>query len=136
MAEKNPGAVFDYSKVGRQWQDQFAETADQVSKIIVMAERPLRRQKADESDEAYDEYVQGIYDQKEHMGEAIRAQGKIQANLMAQVLVSVPREWLLPDAPEVIDWCNPDNLDLIQVSHYADLLELVRSGEAMKKAKK
>jgi len=136
MADKKPAAVFDYSRVGRQWQDQFAATADKVSRIIVMAERPLRRQKAEETDEAYDEYVQGFYDLKEHMGEDIRAQGKVQADLMAQVLVSVPREWLLPDAPEVIDWCNPDNLDLIQVSYYADMLEQVRSGEAMKKAKK
>jgi len=135
MAEKKSSVTFDFSKVNRQWQDQFAETADKVSQIIVMADRPLRRQRPGEDDQVYDDYVQSVYDAKEHMGAAIREQGKIQACLMAQVLKAVPREWLLADAPEIIDWSNPENLDYIQVAYYADILEQVRSGEAMKKAK-
>ncbi len=135
MENKVLSATFDYSKVGRKWQDQFAETADKVSQIIIMAERPLRRQRPGEKDQAYDDYVQELYDRKARMGAEIREQGSVQASLMAQVLKDVPREWLLAGAPETIDWSNPDNFDYIQVAYYADMLEQVRSGEAMKQAK-
>lgn len=128
-------ATFDYSKVGRTWQNKFAETADNVAQIIVMADRPLRRQRPDEGNQEYDDYVDTFYEKKKRMGAEIRQQAEIQAAMVADVLRDVPREWLLPDAPESIDWSKPDNLDYIQAPYYAEILEQVRSGEAMKKAK-
>ena len=136
MASKGkPEPIFDFSKVGRVWQERFAESAEVVSRLLVNSERPLRRQKPDEDDEDYDEFVQSFYDKKERVGEQIREQGRIQADLICDVLVSVPREWLLPDAPESIDWSKPASLDLVQVDHYLQILEMVRSGEARRKAK-
>lgn len=127
--------VFDFTKVGREWQEKFTNSTVLVSKLLVTAERPLRRQKPDEDDEEYDEYVQTFYDNKEQIGELIREQGRVQADLVCDVLVNVPHEWLLPDAPEAIDWADPTSLDYVQVDHYLAILEMVRSGEARKQAK-
>lgn len=132
---KKPQAKFDFSKVGRKWQEQFAESAERVSKIIVNADRPLRRKRDDEDDQDYDDYVQAYYDAKENMAPAIRKEGDFQANLVAEVLVDVPSEWLLPDAPAHIDWSKSENMDYIQAAYYADILEQVRGGEAMKRSK-
>lgn len=137
MAKTTPRlhATFDFSKVGRKWQDQFAESADIVTRIIVNAERPVRRKRDDEDDQDYDDYVQAFYDNKELIGAQIREQAVFQAKLIVDVLIDVPREWLLPDAPEKIDWSNVDSLDYIQASYYGEIIEQVRSGSAMKKAK-
>lgn len=133
--EKKLKPVFDFTKVGREWQDKFADSAERVSRLLVNAERPLRRQKADEDNEEYDDYVQAFYDAKEQSGAQLREEGSKQADLVCDVLVDVPREWLLPNAPEPIDWSNPDSLDLIQVDHYIEILDMVRTGEARKQAK-
>jgi len=98
-------------------------------------ERPLRRKRIDEDDQAYDDYVQAFYDTRRDSAKMIREQGDIQSNLISVVLVDVPREWLLADAPEKIDWSKPESLDYIQVNHYLDILEQVRNGEARKLAK-
>lgn len=133
--EKKLKPVFDFTKVGREWQERFADSAEIVSRLLITADRPLRRQKADEDAEDYDEYVQGFYDSKELIGKQLREEGNKQANLVCDVLVNVPREWLLPNAPEQIDWSNPASLDLIQVDHYLEILDMVRTGEARKQAK-
>lgn len=126
---------FNFSKANRKWQDQFAEAAEVVARVMSDAERPLRRKRDDEDAQDYDDYVQAFYDTRRDSAKVIREQGVIQANLVADVLVDVPREWLLPDAPEVIDWSKSDSLDYIQVNHYLDILEQVRNGEARKQAK-
>lgn len=133
--EKKLRPTFDFTKVGREWQDKFADSAEIVSRLLVNAERPLRRQKADEDNEEYDDYVQAFYDAKEQSGKQLREEGNKQADLVCDVLVNVPREWLLPNAPESIDWSNPASLDLIQVDHYLEILDMVRTGEARKQAK-
>lgn len=53
-----------------------------------------------------------------------------QAELVAQVLVDVPREWLIAGSPELIDWSDFRSLDFVQEPRYADILEFIRSGEA------
>lgn len=45
-----------------------------------------------------------------------------QERLLADVLVSVPREWLVPDAPQNLDWSNPESLNWLQEIYYSDLL--------------
>lgn len=135
VSTKKPQASFDFSKASRKWQDQFAETAEVVAQIMSDAERPLRRKRDDEDAQDYDDYVQAFYDKRRDSAKLIREQATIQANLIAVVLVNVPREWLLSDAPETIEWSKPDSLDYIQVNHYLDILEQVRNGEARKLAK-
>lgn len=135
MSDNNLAATFDYSKVGRKWQQQFIDSAEIVSRLMAQSERPLRRQKPGEDDQAYDDFVQEFYDRKEQFLGKIKEQSQFQASLICHVLSDVPREWLLPDAPEVIDWSDEASLEYIQAKYYAQILSDVQSGEAMKKAK-
>ena len=59
----------------------------------------------------------------------------MQAKLVAQVLVDVPREWLIAGCPDDIDWSDFNSLDYVQEPRYADLLDLIRTGEARSLAK-
>jgi hypothetical protein len=131
----NPQATFDYSKVGRQWQLEFAQSAEQATRASLLLERPMRKQKPDESAEAYDDAVQAFYDAKDKALGELNRLGDVQAELLTHVLVAVPREWLLADAPETIDWSQVESLNYIQMDHYGQIVNMVRSGEAMKKAK-
>ena len=40
---------------------------------------------------------------------------------LAKVLVSVPRDWLVPDAPEKLDWRDPASLDWVQEMRMDDI---------------
>lgn len=42
-------------------------------------------------------------------------------NLVAQRIVSLPRNWLVPDAPEVINWQEPGALDWIRADRLMEL---------------
>ncbi len=39
----------------------------------------------------------------------------------AKFLVSVPRSWLVPDAPQALDWSDPDSLNWLQGDRWNDL---------------
>jgi len=42
---------------------------------------------------------------------------------LAKIVVSVPRSWLVSDAPEEIDWSDPDNFDWLRGSRMQDLMK-------------
>jgi hypothetical protein len=42
---------------------------------------------------------------------------------IARVLVDVPRDWLVPDAPETLDWHDPESLNWLQATHMKTLRE-------------
>lgn len=128
--------VFDFSRVGKKWQDEFQASAEKASHAGFTMQRPLRKQKPDEDDDTYGDYVQSFYDAKEAAVDQISIMQNTQTKLIAQVLVSVPREWLLVNAPEDLDWSKEASLDYIQSDRYEELLNLVQSGEARKLAKK
>ena len=39
----------------------------------------------------------------------------------ARFLVSVPRTWLVPNAPDTLDWSDADSLNWLQADRYNDL---------------
>jgi hypothetical protein len=41
---------------------------------------------------------------------------------MKRVLVSVPREWLLPDAPEALDWSKDKAYKYLESERFGELL--------------
>lgn len=135
MAKQELEATFDFSKVGRKWQIEWADSAEAATRASLTIDRPMRKQRKEESDGDYSEAVQAYYDDKAAALSELRRLGDVQAALIPQVLVDVPREWLLSDAPEAIDWSKVESLDYIQVAHYGEIVEQVRSGEAMRKAK-
>ena len=40
---------------------------------------------------------------------------------LSKFLVSVPRSWLVPDAPDNLDWNDPESLNYLQADRYNDL---------------
>ncbi len=128
--------TFDFSRVGKKWQDEFQASAEIATRAGFTIQRPLRKQRPDEGDDEYGDYIQSFYDAKDAAVDKVSAMQHTQTKLMAQVLVSVPHEWLLADAPEALDWSDEKSLDYIQSDHYEELLNLVQTGEARKIAKK
>lgn len=43
-------------------------------------------------------------------------------HLLARAVLTVPRAWLVEDAPEVIDWRDPAAFDWLQGNRFSDLL--------------
>ncbi len=141
MAKKTPVATeqptFDYGRVGTDWRDAFSKAMTDVTEAQFVINRPLPRSIADEDDTNYDEdKVQAFYDKRDAALAVIKDSPTVQKNLMAQVLVDVPRGWLLDDAPEDIDWSKPDNLKYVSYDGYSKLLSVwIQGGGARAKAK-
>jgi hypothetical protein len=134
-ASKKPHAVFDYSKVNFEWQQEFDRQVKNVTSAALTLQRSIRKQKKDEEDEDYEDYVQAFYDGKESAVETIGAASELQAKFVVQVLSDVPREWLLSNAPEEIDWSKVESLNYIQLDYYTQILSQIQTGEARKLAK-
>jgi hypothetical protein len=132
---KKPQPKFDFSRVGKKWQEEFSQSAETATRASFTIQRPLRKQRRDEEDDEYSDYVQKFYDDKEAAVDQVKAMGDVQTKLMVQVLADVPREWLLGNAPDVIDWSDVASLDYIQSDYYEELLDVIRSGGARKNAK-
>lgn len=136
MSAKTARPVFDFSRVGKKWQDEFQASAETATRAGFTIQRPIRTRKADETDEAYSDYVQAFYDAKDAAVGQVSTMQRTQTKLMAQVLVSVPREWLLPDAPEDLSWSDETALEYVQADYYEELLAMIMNGEARRSAKK
>jgi len=50
--------------------------------------------------------------------------------MLARQLVSVPRDWLVPGAPENIDWSEPQSLDWLQGRRIEELQAAMFAGTA------
>jgi len=128
MSENGKKPTFDFTKVSRQWNQAFGKSLANAGRAQTIISRPV-------SLKADDDEVQAYYDRVEKAWDDLEKLANEQAALMAEVLTSVPREWLLTTAPEEIDWSKPENFDWIQSPRYGDILEMLRTGEAQKTAK-
>lgn len=111
---------FDFSGVNRQWNRDFALTLTKAARVQLI----LQRQPNDEMDDAA---VDALYDRQEKALDELEALADQQAALLAQVLVGVPTGWLMPGAPDDLDWSQVASLDYIQANRYTELLELLRT---------
>lgn len=50
-------------------------------------------------------------------------------SFLAKVVVSVPRDWLVADAPEEIDWSDPASFDWLRGSHMKKLMLAVAEAQ-------
>jgi ABC-type Na+ transport system ATPase subunit NatA len=129
--------TFDYGHAGMQWRDQFNENLTSVAEAQEVLNRKLPKSISDEDSETYDEAkVQAFYDRRDAALATIKAAPAKQKELIAQVLVDVPRSWLLDDAPADIDWSDPDNLKYVSYDGYNKLLIIwIQGGGARRNAK-
>jgi hypothetical protein len=49
---------------------------------------------------------------------------------LAKVVVDVPRDWLVADAPEVIDWSDPASFDWLRGGRMKDLMKAVADAQS------
>ncbi len=103
--------VFDFGGVNRGWSKAFMAAIRKAT----LAQVQLNRQ---------EEIEQAL----ERIDEAANEQEK----LLAEVLVSVPREWLARSAPADLNWKDPESLNWVRPDYYGRLLNMVQSGEAFK----
>lgn len=58
----------------------------------------------------------------------LNQQAAEQRYIMSRVLVSVPRAWLDDEAPEELDWSQPESLEYVQEQRYAELIQAFTEG--------
>jgi hypothetical protein len=119
---KAPQAVFDFTKVGRDFTRQWTELvarATATGKIMTtLMPNGNSRDELEEFEDLHAEY---------HM--KLAAIGDEQAVLVARILKSVPKSWLIVDAPLELDWSQVESLDYIQADRYAQILQTVGQGK-------
>jgi hypothetical protein len=120
MAENGSKPTFDFSKVNRQWNRDFARTLTQAARVQLMLQR-------EPNDEMEDAAVDALFDRQEQALTDLEALADEQAALLVQVLAEVPAAWLLPGAPDNLDWSKVESLDCIQADRYAQILDLLRT---------
>lgn len=116
--------VFNSPAIGRAWIKRFNESVTRGTRAQLILQRPI-------PDSGSAEERKQQFDEKIDANDLLSKLGDEQAVLVAEVLVSVPRSWLIPGAPDEIDWSDPANLDYIQMQHYADILERLRNGNVL-----
>lgn len=116
---KQESPEFDFSRVSRQWHKQFAKTLTAVTRAQITLQRVP-------SEDATPEEYDALLDKQEQAWIAIEELSDQQAELIAQVLVSVPDDWLIEGAPEALDWSDVASLDWVQAYRYLEILSLVR----------
>lgn len=126
--QKNePQPTFDFSRVSRKWNQAFVASISKATRAQTAMLRPL-------PGDADEDATQRHYDRVEQAINDLEALMEEQAALIAQVLVDVPREWLIEGAPDGLDWGQTASLDWIQSGRYSEILEMVQSGEARRQA--
>ena len=112
----DPMVECDFSEVSRRWGQEWHTLDSQMQQwtAVIFAEP-----KDDLTDEQSEAIRLGKLDAHQKLEELIVRRNE----LAAMVVVDVPREWLVKDAPAEIDWGNPDNLlDYVKEVHNTDLL--------------
>lgn len=120
--------IFDFSRVGKKWNYAWTVSMTRASRAQLTMQRVLPEGASYE--EVYQQGERAIAAMEE-----LQQIGDDQAGLLAQVLVYVPRGWLLEDAPEEIDWSDVASLDWIRLDKYSEIFDLLRSRNARSSAK-
>lgn len=122
MSELKP--TFDFTKVSRQWSKAMSASIQKATRAQLTLQRP-----APTGDAAA---IQAHVDNQLAAIDVIENISDEQAELVAQVLKDVPREWLIEGAPDALDFSRIASFDWIQEARYGEILELLTTGEARK----
>jgi hypothetical protein len=106
VADEKP--VFDYTHYSRG--EQKAMTRLQLRLQRVLAQ-------ANESGDLNDDQFDAKLDELDSMTEELES-------FVCRFLVSVPRSWLVPEAPENIDWQQPGAFNWLQAHRLPELQEM------------
>ena len=110
------GPVFDFTRVTRRWSKGWRRVTTELLQIGVLVESPAR-------DGLTQDELRTINTAKAEAIGRIDALEAEREALIAEVLVSVPREWLTPDAPDDLDWHKPESLEWLLDAKFDALLQ-------------
>lgn len=122
-----PKATFDFSRVGYGWSKQFMRVDARMAHLMTLLDAP-------EAEDISD------FDQKRLLVARAEAVGEIpdlvddRDRLVAQVLVDVPRAWLMPNAPDVLDWSALESLEYLRDIN--DLMDALREAQQERQKKR
>lgn len=117
MAEKAAGKpVFNFRAVSRRWSKEWRQVSAELVQIGVLLENPAR------PDLTAEELRMLTVAKAEALGRLDEVEARREA-LLSEVLVSVPRDWLVEDAPEGLDWRKAESLDWLLDVQFQPLIE-------------
>jgi hypothetical protein len=113
-----PQPTFDFTKVGRGFMREWGASVERATRYtkVLMNLQPNGNSRED---------LEEFETLSEEYKEKFDAEADVQSEMISRILKSVPKTWLTDDAPESIDWSNPESLDYIQVDRYAQLLQTI-----------
>lgn len=103
-----PQPTFNFRKVKRSWVRQF-------QRVDVKLMRVVNRMQSLYDSDATDAEIDEVMAQ----ADAVEAE---QDAMLCEVLVDVPRSWLVDGAPKKIDWGNPDSMEWLMVNRRTSLV--------------
>lgn len=109
-------AAFDFSRVSMRWGKAFRTNGSDIGKIAL---------KLDEITDGDEQAALDLLEEMEHLLDNRFA-------LIAKVLVDVPRTWLDPDAPDDLDWSDPEAQGWILEDSYKKLIDAVNERRSSK----
>ena len=114
--EKKPSVTCDFSTVSRRWGVRWAQIENDVPILLQVIY-------ADEQDGLSDEEKHAVLVGKIEARQKVNELIDERNALMAQVVTEIPRSWLVPGAPEKIDWFDVNSLlDYIREDKTAELM--------------
>lgn len=113
--------VCDFSEVSRRWGMEWAQVHADLQAFGEMLNAEDQQAAIEEAGLSLSNVVQKSMDLTRKRNA-----------LAAQVVVDIPREWLTKDAPEEIDWSDPENLlDYIKGDYDEALMNQVTTARAL-----
>lgn len=114
--------VFDFSQVNRRWRKRWLETQARGTEIQygLLEKIPPGEEASKEENVEFGRF--SILAIRE-----LQAIGDEQAGLIAQVLESVPQDWLSDDAPDDLDWSDPESQGWLLEERFGDLVQMLNT---------
>ena len=107
---------FDFGMVSHAWARRWATRMTRATALGVTLDKLAAREKVrGELTEREGKTLQKCMQELESIGDE-------QEQLVSAVLVSVPGDWLVRDAPDDLDWSQPESLGWLQERRYGDLV--------------
>jgi hypothetical protein len=126
MGENSKNAdllTFDFSGLPRRWSREWLETTAELSGIAALGvmKPPDGLPEEDRAKLELEMHI-AIANTPELIGRRDR--------LLCQVLVNVPRKWVHEDAPNDLDWNDPESLDWILEEKFPEVINAVANRRA------
>lgn len=117
-------AILDYTRVNRKWSKLLNRSVGKTTKAVNRMNRLPPRS----TDPAV---VNAFFDSQDEVWDILEAESEVQAELVSQVLVSVPESWVIAGAPDEIDWSDPANLEeYLTQEAFSSIMQMLVGGKA------